>query len=291
MARKELGLRVWSRPLFLQNTLTFQRFAFGKSSSDKFLLAVFFLSAFLLWLSWIAGSKGLEGLKNLPFASLIGYCSIFVVLGRIEASTFLTSRDIFLIGGSSVLFAIPQNTIIAFVFTTIGFLLISKNDRNIVSLGQICIGLAWIDVWGPFLLVTIEDWLLRFEALIAFMPLKLFGEYKLVGTAIYGNSDHSVIIYAPCSAFNNTVRSAFIWLCLIKLCDFRPAVWQIYGLIASLFGIIVLNCGRIGLMATSFERYDYWHNGFGSSLYGYSMTFLVFSIFYFLAVKHQSDRR
>jgi hypothetical protein len=63
-------------------------------------------------------------------------------------------------------------------------LFIARSDKRIASLGQLCVGLAWIDYWGLLVLESIKTWLLPIEAGFAYFPLLLFGSFSLEGVII-----------------------------------------------------------------------------------------------------------
>ena len=78
--------------------------------------------------------------------------------------------------------------------TCLGLLLIARNDKRLASLGQLCIGLAGIDIWGPLALRFIEHWLLPIATALAYLPLSLFGTFSVVGNTI-SNGNGSVLKY------------------------------------------------------------------------------------------------
>ena len=63
--------------------------------------------------------------------------------------------------------------------TCLGLLFIVRSDERIASLGQLCIGLVWIDFWGSLVLSFIAPWLLPVEAALASFALSLFGLFSL----------------------------------------------------------------------------------------------------------------
>ena len=131
---------------------------------------------------------------------------------------------------------------------------LSGEATNASIVGQLCIGLAWIDLWGPLVMGLIEQWLLPIETALAYIPLSLFGSFSLAGNVILGAKGHDVAVLEPCSAFRNTITMAFIWLALMKILrlDFRLRHFCILAM--GLAVVVVLNTAQIGVMAYSYDQ-------------------------------------
>jgi hypothetical protein len=169
----------------------------------------------------------------------------------------------------------------AIAMTCLGLLFVVRSDKRIVSLGQLCIGLVWINFWGALILSLIGLWLLPIESRFAYLAVSLFGPFSLDGLIISNGSGFAIRVIEPCSAFHNTITTAFIWLSLIKIqkLDFHFKHFVVLGV--GLTVVILLNTARIGIMAVSKSQYVFWHMGSGLWIVKIVMLSTVLGLFYF----------
>jgi hypothetical protein len=175
----------------------------------------------------------------------------------------------------------PAHNVGAIGLTCLGLLFIARNDKRISSLGQLCLGLAWLDFWGPLVLALIKPWLLPIETAFAFVPLSFLGPFSLDGITISNGSGHALDIYEQCSAFHNTVATTFIWLALIKIQGLDFKLKHLGILAIGVGAVVLLNTARISIMATSEHQYVFWHLGPGLWIVKIVMLSTVLSLFYF----------
>jgi len=258
--------------------------------TDRILLMALFASLFCL--NYGALLFNLAAGERLIFptshtvsgAEIIGFIAIAVVLKDLRADPVLRWWDFVAIAGiaiAAIALIHPWRSVGALVISGLGLLFIGRSDRRLASLGQLCIGLAWIDFWGPLVLRLIEQWLLPIETALAYIPLSLFGSFSLAGNTILGPNGHGVEVLEPCSAFHNTITTAFIWLSLMKIqrLDFRLRHFCI--LAVGLAIVVLLNTARIAVMAHSYNEYVFWHLGPGLVIVKFTMLTVVFVLFYF----------
>jgi hypothetical protein len=169
-------------------------------------------------------------------------------------------------------------------------LFIARSDKRIASLGQLCIGLVWIDFWGSLAFSFIAPWLLPVETAIAYLPLSLFGPFSLHGQIISNGSGFSLLVYEPCSAFHNTIITAFIWLSLIKIQRLHYQLEHFIILAIGLITVVLLNTARLGLMVVSNSQYLFWHMGPGLWIVKIVMLTAVLGLFY-LGLRPDKKRR
>jgi exosortase/archaeosortase family protein len=89
---------------------------------------------------------------------------------------------------------------------------------------------------------------------------------------------HSIEIYNGCSSFHNISLAALCWIALTRLK--RPAFIKsdfLFGAAACL-AMIALNATRLYTMSLSFEKYEYWHDGFGSEIFAAASTLIIATI-------------
>ena len=175
--------------------------------------------------------------------------------------------DLAAIFAIAIIIVHPWRSIGALAITGLGILFVfCRSDRRLASLGQLCLGLAWIDLWGPIVMGLINQWLLPIETALAHLPLSLFGSFSLAGNVILGANGHDVLVLEPCSAFRNTIAMAFVWLSLMKILRLDFSFWNVYILAIGVAIVVLLNTARIGVMAFSYDQYIFWHLGPGLTI-------------------------
>lgn len=248
--------------------------------SDRIVLTVLFAVLFCLHYGELlfvptAGQRGLHA------AGLIGFAAVTFVLKRLGADRVLRWWDFVAIIVAGAALIHPWHYTGDLVLTGLGLLFIARSDRRLASLGQLCIGLAWIGFWGFLALDFIEQWLLPIETELGYLAVSLFGSFSLHGNVILRESGNGLLVFEQCSAFHNTIKIAFIWLSLVKILgqDFR--MWHFGILAMSLAAVILLNTIRIALMAYSSSNYLFWHMGYGLTIIQSTMLIVLLGIFYF----------
>ncbi len=248
--------------------------------SDRTLLALFFGTVVYLayGLPLLIARDGSEA-PPLRAAEVIGFVAVAVTIARVGSDRVLKTTDLVALALAAIALMHPWHSMATVMLTAIGAFFVCRQDERLASLGQLCIGLAWIGLWGKVVLSFIEPWLLPIEAALGYVPLSLFGSFSLVGNAILGNG-HGVIVFTGCSSFANTVTAAFIWLSLIKIQGTEFQSWHFRGLAISLVAIVLLNTLRLTLMAYSYDGYVFWHNGYGATMMSVAMLLVVLTVFY-----------
>ena len=255
--------------------------------TDRTVLAALFASLFFL--NYVAQLFDLAAGERLIFSSsrtisgaqLIGFVAIAVVLKDLAADRVLRWWDFATIAGIAILLIHPWRSNAALAVSVLGLMFIGRGDKRLKSLAQLCLGLAWIDLWGPLVMGLIGQWLLPIETELAHIPLSLFGSFSVVGNVILGENGHDIAILEPCSAFRNTINMAFIWLAMMKILRLDFHVWNFLILVLGLIVVVLINTARIGLMAFSFDQYVFWHLGPGLSIVKFTMLTIVLGLFYF----------
>ena len=255
--------------------------------TDRIVLGALFVSLFCL--SYFAQLFDLNAGERLIFsttrtvsgAEIVGFVAIAVVLKDLKADHVLRWWDFAIISSLAIFLIHPWRSNGALAISALGLLFIGRGDKRLSSLGQLCLGLAWIDFWGPFVMGLIEQCLLPIETAIAYIPLSLFGSFSLIGNVILGENGHDIAILEPCSAFRNTINVAFIWLAFIKILRLEFRARHFYILALAMVVVVLINTARIDLMAISLEWYIFWHVGPGLLIVKFAMLSIVFGLFYF----------
>ena len=213
-------------------------------------------------------------------AEILGFVAVGVVLRDLRSDRVLRWWDFLAVFGVAIASLYPSPVSRAIALTGLGFLFIVRSDKRIASLGQLCIGLVWIDFWGSLVLSFVAPWLLPVETAFAYLPLSLFGPFSLHGVTISNSSGFTLMVAEPCSAFHNTIVTAFIWLSLIKIQRLHFQLKHFVILAISLITVVLLNTARIGLMVVSDSQYSFWHMGPGLWVVKIVIMTAVLGVFY-----------
>jgi hypothetical protein len=254
-----------------------------KEPADRDILAAFFAALFLqVYLSRaFIGSADGHLAAPLGAAELIGFAAIASMLQRLNSDRILRSWDYVAIAFGGIAILHPWSRVGALVLTILGLLFIFRSDRRRASLGQLCLGLAWLGLWGPLVFRVIEPWFLPMETALGYLPLSMFGSFSLVGNAILSDAGHGVVVNPACSVFANTIRTTFIWLAMVKVQGTEFRSWHFRVLALSLVTVFLLNTSRLGLMAYSYNGYLFWHESYGASIMSWTMLATVIGLFCF----------
>jgi hypothetical protein len=213
-------------------------------------------------------------------AVIFGFVAVAVVLTDLKSDRVLRWWDFLTALCIAVASFYPSPVSRAIAMTCLGLFFIVRSDKRIASLGQLCIGLVWIDFWGSLVLSFIAPWLLPVEAWLAYLALFLFAPFSLHGVTISNSSGFTLMVAEPCSAFHNTIITAFIWLSLIKIQRLHFQLKHFVILAIGLIAVVLLNTARIGIMAVSYSQYLFWHMGPGLWIVKIVMLTAVLGLFY-----------
>jgi hypothetical protein len=224
----------------------------------------------------------LETRRTVSGAEALGFIAIAVILKNLKADRVLRWWDIAAITGIVVVCVYQAFSLGMIAITCLGILFVVREDKRLASLGQLCIGLAWISFWGPIVLNAVLQWLLPIETALAYWPLHFFGPFSIIGGNIIDNGHgHELELIGACSAFQNTITTAFIWLSLLKIQKLEVQRQHVYILAIALAAMVVLNEIRICVMAISPTQYIFWHLGPGLFIVKAIMLSVVFGLFCF----------
>jgi hypothetical protein len=261
-----------------------------KSLDDRAVLTAVFIALFFLnyAASLIDALTNLSAVDNdlthsrtITGAEVLGFFAIAVVLKDLSTDRVLKWWDFVAIIAVTMASFYPSPLSRAIAMTGLGLLFVARSDKRFASLGQLCVGLVWIDFWGALVLSLIGPWLLPIESRFAYLAVSLFGPFSLDGLVISNGGGFAIKVIEPCSAFHNTITTAFIWLSLIKIQRLEFHL-KYFGVLAiGLAFVILLNTARIGIMAVSKSEYLFWHMGPGLWIVKFVMLGVVLGLFYF----------
>ena len=213
----------------------------------------------------LGGDAGIGSLSSLPEA--LGLLALGLTLWRLGDAAVLDRGDWAAIALSALVLIHPAPWSPAVALTVAGLRLVMHGNPGARTAGVLCLGFAWIYLWGPLVFNAVSPWLLPLETWLAFALLAPLRSFTLSGTTIEAANGFSVVVLPACSAFSNTVRTAFLWLALGALCQIGIS-WRVVRFLAVALALIVLcNAARVGLMATSYPAYRFWHDGAGATVF------------------------
>jgi hypothetical protein len=152
--------------------------------------------------------------------------------------------------------------------TVLAFLLWRAGEVQARAAGATLLALASHQLWSPLIFKIAAPELIRIDA-------AMVGELVSKGTPgahwrdniISVPSGHAIAVLEGCSSFTNVSAALLAWVALAKL---ERVGWVrsdlLVGLAAGLAQVL-LNVGRLILMAQSYPLYLYWHEGDGKQIY------------------------
>ena len=227
----------------------------------------------------------LEGLQShLAAKSIFTYIAWFAVLSLIVDSARRAparASDVVLllaVIASGVLTArsVPW---LAMTAAAAYFMLRDRTDIKLGAAGAVMLALAFNGFWGPRLFEIFAYHLLQADAALVGAALSATRSgIQWSETIVGASSDHSIIVYGPCSSFHNISLGLLCWVALTKLARPRWVRADVLVGLAVVATVIALNASRLYLMALGAESFEYWHNGTGQLIFAWATTLGVLAI-------------
>jgi hypothetical protein len=154
-----------------------------------------------------------------------------------------------------------------------------QEDIRLSGAGVVLLALAFNGFWGPKLFSFFAYPLLRLDAALVGSALILTQPgTEWYATVVGRPHGHSLLIFGPCSSFHNISLGLLCWVSITKLIRASCVRADILP-VALVFAVVILiNAGRLYLMALNPEYYTFWHEGFGERLAAWVMTAAVLLI-------------
>ncbi len=250
--------------------------AIGKPS-DRLLLTAFFFSVFCL--DYLP--RGFSTGASFPTPEFIGFVAIAIVLKRLGTEPVLRRWDYLALFIASGAVIHPWRHMGGLALTGVGLLFCLRRDNRLAALGQLSLALACLDIWGQMALTAIEAKILPIETALAYVPLSfLNSSFSLHGNEISHPDGRGAVVAASCSAFQNMLAVALLWLSFMKIRNLEFSLRSFGVLAAALVMVALLNTVRIDLCAWSADYFEYWHEGPGVGVLAMTMLALALAIFY-----------
>jgi exosortase/archaeosortase family protein len=176
---------------------------------------------------------------------------------------------------------LPYRLAIGLIATVVaGYLLVTHGgDRNLKAAGAVLLALSGQLVWGPVLFQFFTPELLRADAAVVGEILtSLRPDIVWTGTSFLGADGHSIALVGACSSFNNVSTAVLACATVAMLTRTEWLRRDIAAMAVACAAMILINAGRICLLAWSGESYQFWHDGAGVQILGIAETLVVLLI-------------
>jgi hypothetical protein len=154
----------------------------------------------------------------------------------------------------------------------------ARGEAKLRAAGVVLLALAFNGFWGPKLFEALAFPLLAADtALVGGLLSLLHSGYSWHGTVIE-TEGHGIAMFGPCSSFHNISLGLLCWVAITKLRrpDWAPGDAWVAGLVV--VAVVLLNTGRVYLMALNADMYAYWHTGSGAHIFALVASATVIAI-------------
>jgi exosortase/archaeosortase family protein len=233
-------------------------------------------------------SGSLEALVSDAAAIGIFQCMAWYVIFRLLFASDETAaarwRDVLIAAALSLFAFLPTSRMIWVAASGVAVYLGVSNggDARLRAAAIVLGGLSVQQFWGHIFFSLVALPLLRAETAVVGVIL----EAARPGTiwqdnVITGPNGYGILVYSGCSSFHNLSLAMLCWLTVSKLYHHR---WRSRDLVmGAAVGAttVLLNFGRLCLMAWNIDIYHYLHDGEGAELFavGVSLTILTMSLY------------
>lgn len=226
------------------------------------------------------GGASLEHLAGINAFHILGWFAVLRLLFLQESSTPVTKQDFWATGVVGAINLLPADRAlwIAASLAAVYIYVQSQKGSNGRAGASVLAALCVQSLWGPTLFSLFSVYLLRADAALVGVALDMTRSGFVWHDNVILTQGHSVEIYNGCSSFHNISLAALCWISLTKLK--RPRFIKsdfIFGS-AGCITMIALNATRLYVMSLSFEKYFYWHKGFGAEIFAMTSTVIIVTI-------------
>jgi exosortase/archaeosortase family protein len=211
----------------------------------------------------------------------MAWYAIFYLLSSSDTTSPARFRDIVVMAALCLLVLLPTSRMIwvAAAIIAIYLLTMHRGDPKVRAAGAVLGALAVQQFWGHVLFNLVAFPLLRAETAVVGTMLQT----TLPGTVWQDNiitspNGFGLVIHTACSSYHNLSLAMLCWITVSKLYDQN---WKSFDLImgsAVVGTMLVLNLVRLYLMAYDINRYYYWHEGAGASIFAIGASLTIFSM-------------
>lgn len=164
--------------------------------------------------------------------------------------------------------------------TSAAYLMVrDRTDIKLRAAGAVMLALAFNGFWGPRFFEIFAYHLLQADAALVGAALSATRTgIQWSETIVGASSEHSIIVYGPCSSFHNISLGLLCWVALTKLARPHWVKGDIWVGLAVTVTVIALNASRLYVMALNAASFEYWHIGAGQQIFAWATTLSVLAI-------------
>lgn len=161
----------------------------------------------------------------------------------------------------------------------------AHGDEKLKSAAVVALALATNLYWAPKIFEFVSLPLLRADAALVGTLVSMFAPDVSWSDTIITFNSHSIGIYGACSSFHNISLGLLCWITITKL---MRSEWVASDFTAGLMvtaAVVILNTGRLALMARGQAEFVYWHDGPGADLFAWTTTLTVVALSFWGATR------
>ena len=219
-------------------------------------------------------------LESIGAFQILGWFAVLRLLYLQTSSAPASSRDFWVTGVIGAITLLPSGKATWIAATLAALYIYAGNEKgsNGRAGASVLAALSVQSLWGPTLFSLFTVYILRADAALVGVALKLTRGGFDWRENIISSQDFSVGIYNGCSSFHNISLAALCWISLTKL--HRPTFIKSdfkFGAAACL-AMIALNAARLYAISLGRESFLFWHDGAGAQIFAVTASFVIAAI-------------
>jgi exosortase/archaeosortase family protein len=243
-----------------------------------FLASILCASAFAQ--SVTHGGTTALSLESIGAFQMLGWFAVLRLLYLQTSFAPASSRDFWVAGVVGAINLLPSGKAIWIAASVAALYIHARTEKGSNGrAGAAVLGaLSVQSLWGPTLFSLFTVYILRADAALVGVALKLTRGGFDWHENVISNKDFTVGIYNACSSFHNISLAALCWISLTKL--HRPTFIKSdfkFGAAACL-AMIALNAARLYTISLGPESFAYWHDGAGAQIFAVASSFVIAAI-------------
>ena len=251
---------------------------FSRRELFIWLAAILCASAFAQ--SMTHGGTTALSLESIGAFQILGWFAVLRLLYLQTSSAPPSRRDFWVAGVVGAIDLLPSGKATWIAATLAALYIFAANEKGSNGrAGAAVLGaLSVQSPWGPTLFSLFTVYLLRADAALVGVALKLTRGGFDWHENVISTQDFTVGIYNDCSSFHNISLAALCWISLTKL--HRPTFIRSdfkFGAAACL-AMIALNAARLYAISLGRESFAYWHDGAGAQIFAVTASFVIAAI-------------
>jgi hypothetical protein len=252
--------------------------ALSKRELFIWLASILCASAFAQTITY--GGASFLNLESISAFQILGWYAVLRLLFLQTSSAPGTTQDFWAIGVVGAINLLPAGKALWIAASLAAVYIYAQSEKgsNGRAGASVLAALCVQSQWGPNIFYLFSVYLLRADTALVGFALDMTRSGFVWHDNVIMTQGHSIAIYSGCSSFHNISLATLCWISLTKLQ--RPTFIKsdlLFGAAACL-AMIALNATRIYIMSISFEKYDYWHNGFGAEIFAVTSTAIIAAI-------------